>query len=144
MNSIYRNAYQGVVEITVTSQSSSGTFGGGSQTQKAQGSGFVYDASGDVVTNEHVVDGASSVRVKFWNGSTYVPAPGDATIGKDVQAGVRHVVDRRQLLLEQVPRTGYHGEPVRAAQPLLGGAVQVGDEVVAAADDEQRRRLYLG
>src|SRR5437016_10764423 len=52
VNSIYRNAYQGVVEITVTSQSSSGTFGGGSQTQKAQGSGFVYDANGDIVTDQ--------------------------------------------------------------------------------------------
>src|SRR5436305_13433073 len=71
VNTIYRRAYQGVVELTVTSQSSSGTFGGGSQTQKAQGSGFVYDANGDIVTNQHVVDGATSVSVKFWNGKTY-------------------------------------------------------------------------
>jgi putative serine protease PepD len=71
VNSIYRNAYKGVVEITVTSQSSSGTFGGGSQTQKAQGSGFVYDSNGDIVTNQHVVDGATSVSVKFWNGKSY-------------------------------------------------------------------------
>src|SRR5919197_6375701 len=72
VNSIYRRAYQGVVELTVTSQRSSpGTFGGGSQTQKAQGSGFVYDANGDIVTNQHVVDGAESVSVKFWNGKTY-------------------------------------------------------------------------
>src|SRR5918911_1994664 len=72
VNAIYRNAYKGVVEITVTSQSSSpGTFGGGSQTQKAQGSGFVYDANGDIVTNQHVVDGAESVSVRFWNGKTY-------------------------------------------------------------------------
>src|SRR5438270_11803135 len=71
VNSIYRNAYKGVVELTVTSQSSSGTFGGGSQTQKAQGSGFVYDANGDVVTNQHVVDGARSISVRFWNGASY-------------------------------------------------------------------------
>jgi putative serine protease PepD len=72
VNAIYRNAYKGVVEITVTRQNSSpGTFGGGSQTQKAQGSGFVYDAQGDIVTDQHVVDGATSVSVKFWNGKTY-------------------------------------------------------------------------
>ena len=73
VNAIYRNAYKGVVEITVTSQTSSPTspFGGGSQTQKAQGSGFVYDANGHIVTNQHVVDGAQSVSVKFWNGKTY-------------------------------------------------------------------------
>ena len=67
---IYRSAYKGVVEITVTSTSAAGPFGG-SQAQKAQGSGFVYDSKGNVVTNEHVVDGAQSVSVRFWNGNTY-------------------------------------------------------------------------
>src|ERR687885_1320986 len=73
VNEIYRRAYKGVVEITVTSQTSSppNAFGGGSQTQKAQGSGFVYDSKGDLVTNQHVVDGAQSVSVRFWNGKTY-------------------------------------------------------------------------
>ena len=73
VNEIYRRAYKGVVEISVTSQTSSppNAFGGGSQTQKAQGSGFVYDSKGDIVTNQHVVDGAQSVSVRFWNGKTY-------------------------------------------------------------------------
>src|SRR5437868_6806432 len=66
---IYKRAYKGVVEITVTT-SSSGQFGG-SQAQQAQGSGWVYDAKGDVITNQHVVDGASSIKVRFWNGATY-------------------------------------------------------------------------
>src|SRR5919197_4497834 len=35
------------------------------------GSGFVYDTAGHVITNQHVVDGATSVRVTFWNGKTY-------------------------------------------------------------------------
>jgi putative serine protease PepD len=72
VNQIYRRAYKGVVEITVSSQSSQSTFpGGGSQSQRAQGSGFVYDAQGDIVTNQHVVDGATSISVKFWNGKSY-------------------------------------------------------------------------
>src|SRR5438132_12252139 len=74
VNEIYRRTYKGAVEITVTSQGSSPSpvpFGGGSQTQKAQGSGFVYDANGDVVTNQHVVDGARSISVRFWNGASY-------------------------------------------------------------------------
>jgi putative serine protease PepD len=66
IHSIYELARRGVVEINV---SSSSTFGG-SQTQ-GQGSGFVYDTGGRIVTNAHVVDGASSVSVKFWNGKTY-------------------------------------------------------------------------
>jgi putative serine protease PepD len=116
VNSIYRRAYQGVVELTVTSQSSSpGTFGGGSQTQKAQGSGFVYDANGDIVTNQHVVDGATSVSVKFWNGKTY-----DAhVVGTDASTDLAVVkVDAPSSLLH----------------PLSLGdssALQVGDGLVA-------------
>jgi putative serine protease PepD len=45
-------------------------FGSG-EAQQAQGSGFVYDAQGHIVTNEHVVDGADSISVKFSNGGSY-------------------------------------------------------------------------
>jgi putative serine protease PepD len=65
VNSIYRRAYRGVVEITVTSS------GGPGGSSGAEGSGFVYDSSGHIVTNQHVVDGAQSISVKFWNGKTY-------------------------------------------------------------------------
>jgi putative serine protease PepD len=67
---IYKRSYKGVVEITVTSTQNSSPFGN-SQTQTAQGSGFVYDSDGHIITNQHVVDGASSISVKFWNGATY-------------------------------------------------------------------------
>src|SRR5215213_1206584 len=60
INAIYLRAYRGVVEITARGSGSS-----------AEGSGFVYDSSGHIVTNEHVVDGAESFSVKFWNGKTY-------------------------------------------------------------------------
>jgi putative serine protease PepD len=60
VNSIYKRAYRGVVEITVRSTGSS-----------AEGSGFVYDSSGHIVTNQHVVNGGDSISVKFWNGKTY-------------------------------------------------------------------------
>ena len=69
MGQVYRNAYRGVVEITVTSDQASPL--GGQQAQRAQGSGFVVDNSGHIATNDHVVDGAKSVSVQFWNGSTY-------------------------------------------------------------------------
>jgi S1-C subfamily serine protease len=51
---IYDLAAKAVVEIA--------TAGG------AQGSGFVVDEQGHVVTNQHVVAGASTVSVSFWNG----------------------------------------------------------------------------
>lgn len=37
-------------------------------TATGQGSGFVYDAQGHVVTNYHVVEGASTVEVRFTSG----------------------------------------------------------------------------
>jgi putative serine protease PepD len=67
---VYNRDSNGVVEITVTSSSSAYPFGG-SQTQQAQGSGFVYDTAGRIVTNDHVVAGAGSVTVRFWNGQTF-------------------------------------------------------------------------
>ena len=82
VGAIYEKANGSVVEITVTSQTSSSDqtpfpFGDGQQqqTQRAQGSGFVYDTDGHIVTNDHVVDGATSVKVTFADGSTY-----DATV----------------------------------------------------------------
>ena len=116
VNAIYRNAYKGVVEIAVTSQTSApNAFGGGSQTQKAQGSGFVYDANGDIVTNQHVVDGAQSVSVKFWNGKTYSAH----VVGTDASTDLA-------VIKVDAPSSTLH--------PLsLGdsGSLQVGDGVVA-------------
>ncbi|KXA94984.1 hypothetical protein AKJ36_01770 [candidate division MSBL1 archaeon SCGC-AAA259I07] len=55
-----------VVEIRVTK-----TSGGFFETeQTALGSGFVYDKSGHVITNQHVVEGADEILVKFYNGET--------------------------------------------------------------------------
>jgi putative serine protease PepD len=83
---IYRRDARSVVEITVTTSGGSGQtfpFGQGRQSQ-AQGSGFVYDTAGHVITNEHVVDGATSIRVAFSDGSSY-----DATVvGSDASTDV--------------------------------------------------------
>ena len=73
VSEIYEQTYKSVVEITVASGESTPT--GEEQRAQGQGSGFVYDAEGHVVTNQHVVDGAETVSVRFWDGSTY-----DATV----------------------------------------------------------------
>jgi putative serine protease PepD len=70
VSDIYQRTQKGVVEITVTTSQSTNPFGG-QQTQQAQGSGFVYDSNGRIITNEHVVEGATSISVRFWNGKTY-------------------------------------------------------------------------
>jgi putative serine protease PepD len=116
VNAIYRRAYKGVVEITVSSRGSgTSPFPGGGSAQRSQGSGFVYDSKGDVVTNQHVVDGATSISVRFWNGKSY-----DAhVVGTDASTDLAVIrVDAPSSLL----------------QPLaLGdsGSLQVGDGVVA-------------
>ena len=73
VSEIYEQAYEGVVEITSMSSQSSPL--GGEQQAQGQGSGFVFDVEGHIVTNDHVVQGAEEVSVRFWDGSTY-----DATV----------------------------------------------------------------
>jgi len=73
VNGVYKTARNGVVEITTTStsQGSGGSPFGGSQQSQAQGSGFVYDTDGHIITNDHVVDGANSISVTFADGTKY-------------------------------------------------------------------------
>src|SRR5919201_1812099 len=87
VSQVYERARRGVVEIEVTSGGDTTPFGGGGREQ-AQASGFVYDTNGDIITNEHVVDGATSVRVKFWNGATYSAKVVGSDASSDL-AGVR-------------------------------------------------------
>jgi putative serine protease PepD len=114
INDIYKRTYQGVVDITVSSDGGFSPFGG-SGTSQAEGSGFVYDSRGDIVTNEHVVDGATSITVQFWNGKTYKAKLAGSDSSTDL--AVIHV-----------------SAPSSVLHPLtLGssGAVEVGDPVIA-------------
>jgi putative serine protease PepD len=71
VNGVYKSARDGVVEITTTTTSSGSSPFGGSQQSQAQGSGFVYDPDGHIVTNDHVVDGAAAISVTFSDGTKY-------------------------------------------------------------------------
>ncbi len=69
------------------------------QFQSALGSGFVWDQKGDIVTNNHVVNGADKIEVTFSDGTivpaTLVGADPDsdlAVIKVDVQASQLHPV----------------------------------------------------
>jgi putative serine protease PepD len=72
VNQIYRNASPGVVDIRVTEQASGGggPFGSGSGQAQGEGAGVVYDTKGNILTDEHVVSGATSVKVVFQDGRT--------------------------------------------------------------------------
>ena len=71
---IYRQDSPGVVDISVTtgagSQGGVSPFGpGGGGSAQAEGTGFVYDSSGNIVTASHVVEGATAIQVRFTDGS---------------------------------------------------------------------------
>ena len=71
---IYRADSPAVVEIedTVTRVVPPTFFApGGTEQVGALGSGFVVDRKGDIVTNDHVVQGAHDIRVGFSGGGTY-------------------------------------------------------------------------
>jgi putative serine protease PepD len=106
---IYDRASKAVVEIAAGG--GSGLSSGGS----AQGSGFVYDEAGHIVTNQHVVAGASSISVSFWNGTEL-----QATlVGTDPSTDLAVIrVDAPRSLLV----------PLRLAN---SNAVEVGDSVLA-------------
>jgi len=77
INEIYRASAPAVVHIETTSRVSQPAdpfFGnpfGTSQTQRALGSGFVIDKAGHIVTNYHVVQGASLIQVSFSNNERF-------------------------------------------------------------------------
>ena len=69
---LFEKSEEGVVKIQVVRNNVQGDRG-------SVGSGFVYDNLGHIITNAHVVDGASKATVTFLDGSQY-----DAEIiGKD-------------------------------------------------------------
>ena len=70
---IYRQDSPGVVDISVTTgagaQNGVSPFGPGGGTARAEGTGFVYDKAGNIVTASHVVEGATAIQVRFHDGS---------------------------------------------------------------------------
>jgi putative serine protease PepD len=114
INQIFRQDGPGVVDIVVTSNVSGGFFGGTQQTQ-GEGAGVVYNKNGDILTDQHVVDGATSVTVTFEDGYKAKAT----VVGTDpsTDVGVIHV---------NVPASQLHPIPFADSS-----TAQVGDPVIA-------------
>jgi S1-C subfamily serine protease len=140
INAIYQKDSPGVVDIEVTSvtKSNSSGFGGGffkapSQTTEAEGAGVVLNKQGDIITDEHVIAGATSVTVHFQNGlSTSAKVLGsDAStdvgvIKVDVAASELHPIAFANSSDAQV------GDPVVAIGSPFGLPETTTDGIVSA------------
>ncbi len=115
VNQIYRNASAGVVDIVVTQNTQSANPFGGSQQSTGEGAGVVYDTNGDILTDEHVVSGATSVTVHFQNGRV----ASAKVLGTDPSTDVA-------VIHVNVPASELHPIPVGDSS-----AAAVGDPVVA-------------
>jgi len=115
---IAKQSSKSVVEIVAARAGSSSPYPYGSGSQAAEGTGFVYDTNGDIVTNQHVIDGATSVEVTFADGSSYTAT----VVGSDpsTDLAVVHVNAPASKLV-----------PVELGD---SAAVSVGDGVVAIGD----------
>jgi S1-C subfamily serine protease len=112
---LYQGANPGVVSIHSSAMPTTTSFFASPRPEQGVGSGFVVDTAGDIVTNFHVIDGASDLLVSFSDGTT-APA---RLVGQD---------PGDDLAVIQVSR------PADQLHPLTLGdsaAVQVGEPVVA-------------
>ena len=123
INQVYRQSAPGVVQVTSTKvvRTPQDPFFGNpfnlpdQQTEQALGSGFVISKAGYIITNYHVVAGASKVRVSFSDGEDLAAR----VVGKDPSTDIAVLkVDAKSRALKPLP---------------LGNsdALQVGDAVVA-------------
>lgn len=88
------------------------------RTDTGEASGFVWDTNGNIVTNNHVVDGASQIEVTFADASTF-PA---TVVGADVNA---------DLAVIKINPSGVTLQPIQLADSTK---VQVGEVAIAIGD----------
>ena len=128
---IYRRVAPGVVVITdVQTERVPPTFFSPAQTQKvdALGSGFVVDTKGDIVTNDHVVQHATGIRVGFSSGAPY-PAK---VVGTDPSTDIA-------VLRVEAPASALH--PLAFAD---SSTIQVGDSAYAVGNPFGLDRTMTG
>jgi len=122
INAIYRGSAPGVVHIETTLKVQQqddpffgNPFGTTTQTERALGSGFVIDRAGHIVTNYHVVRGATTIQVSFSNNERYRAK----LVGSDPSTDIA-------VLKVNVPASALKALPLGNSD-----GVRVGDQVIA-------------
>jgi putative serine protease PepD len=114
---IYRRTWLGVVDIRATTTAVAPDALGLPTEQKseAEGAGVVFDDRGHILTDQHVINGATSATVTFGDGTTAKAR----VIGTDASTDVG-------VLRVDVPRSKLHPIPFASS-----GTAHVGEPVVA-------------
>jgi S1-C subfamily serine protease len=107
--SVVKAVKQAVPSVVTIQSAVAGPFG---QSGTGSGSGFIYGTNGLILTNNHVVDGATAIKVILADGTTY----DGMVLGTD---------PRLDLAIVKVAATGL------PALPLAGTDAQVGQSVIA-------------
>lgn len=100
--SVIHDAQKSVVQITVETETSERT-----------GSGFLYNALGDIITNAHVVKDATSITVTMSNAETY-------------KAAIVGIGDKTDIAVIRVPQLTN-----RTVMHTASESLAVGDEIIA-------------
>ena len=147
LTQLYKRDAPGIVDITVVSSTSNAPSGGfpfgnpgGSEKQQAEGTGFEIDTKGNILTAEHVVDGASSIKVEFSDGSTAKAtlvgtdkSTDTAVIKVDVPASKLHPLE---LGTSSAVQPGQNvvaiGSPFGLAETMTAGIVSATDRTITA------------
>lgn len=127
---LHANQTSGLSAVTIYNQTKSSvvliTTDGG------QGSGFIYDSQGHIVTNNHVVEGAATITVTFFDGSTETAQViGTPDVYSDLallkvdnlpaQSGPFHIRNSTQLLVGEPVYT--IGNPFGLTSSMTSGIV---------------------
>jgi putative serine protease PepD len=105
LEQLYGGAKQGVVDIKVKTAKG-----------EAEGSGFVIDSDGHIVTNDHVVDGATTITVTFADKSTATAKLTGADPSSDI-AVIQ--VDATDAKLKLTPLTFADSSTVQVGESVL-------------------------
>jgi S1-C subfamily serine protease len=107
---VYRQVAGAVVQVGVT-LSGGGRFGGG----EAEGTGIILDSAGHILTNNHVVNNAKTVRIRLLDG-TQLTANVVGTAPQDDLAVIQADIPADKLVIAQLGTSAN---------------VQIGDTVIA-------------
>src|SRR5438874_8879468 len=117
---VFKRVENSVVQITTTQSNTNqviiinGVPATGKST--ALGSGFVYDNQGHIITNYHVIDGATAADVTFVDGNTYSAK----VIGKDAYADLVILQITDNFSEEKViPLPIANSSNIRTAEPVI-------------------------